>query len=308
MRQVASRLLALTAWTLSGCFLSHAPDRDPTVSDAGTDANRPDAARCDRGAPCDCRAVRALPAGTHWVGVAPDRVFFNPYLSPAHRVVLTRTVWVGTTEATAGCYQGCIESGACTEPELVPRLSEAPRWTFGERYWENPRWSDHPIAGLTSEQAREYCAWLGGRLPTSAEWEKLARGEDGRAVPWAARPPDPTSPPAPTDLEEHAYKPDGPAGSMEPMLLPVNSLPQGVGPYGHFHLIGNATEWVADSAATYSAGDQVDPLDDVPGADRVIRSNFEPAWARRTLEIFPVRQVPIGVRCAFDVEPEAMPR
>ncbi len=300
--------------TLSACYLSHEVSSDAAsgIADAGTDGPVADAGRCRRGAACDCRAASMLPAGTHWIGVSLERTSSNPFISPAHRVVLTRDAWVGTFEASAGCYQRCIEAGACTDPELPPGLADAPRWVFGDRYWEEARSADRPIAGVTWDQATEYCAWLGGRLPTNAEWEKLARGTDGRGVPWEPAPLDPALPPDPSALAlcAHAHRPDfGCSGEADDgALVAIDSHPQGVGPFGHFHVIGNAAEWVADTVAPYRAEDAVDPLDDVPGDERVIRSLFQGGWIRDSFDDFPSNRVPIGVRCAFDVEPEPLLR
>lgn len=311
MRRVALAAIACSA--LVGCHLSHelsGSDAGLRPRDGGVDARIVDAGACAAGAPCDCRAVRVLPAGTHWVGVASERTSSNPFISPVHRVTLTRDTWVGTYEASAGCYARCMDEGACSAPELL--ATDVPRWGFGERYWESERWADRPIGGLTWEQARAYCAWLGGRLPTNAEWEKLARGSDGRGLPWEPPPADPGWPPRPSGVSlcEHAHRPGfACTGELVPLsLAPIDSHPQGVGPYGHFHVIGNAPEWVADSVARYSAEDAVDPLDEIPGAGRIIRGVFDGGWIRDELERFAWDREPLGVRCAFDTEPMPLPR
>ncbi|WP_420630477.1 protein kinase domain-containing protein [Candidatus Leptofilum sp.] len=93
---------------------------------------------------------------------------------------------------------------------------------------------DYPINNVSWHGANAYCQWVGGRLPTEAEWELAATGGDGRIYPWG------------DDLEND----DGVitavfAGTFN-NLQPVNSLPEGVSPYGLHHMAGNVWEWVAD--------------------------------------------------------------
>lgn len=304
-------MIAACVAALGGCYQSHAvedagrrADGDP-VGDGGL----PDGHtghECAAGEPCDCRAASVLPSGTHWVGVAVDRPSSNPFISPAHRVILSRTAWIATFEASTACYVRCIDAGACAEPELPEGLEDSSGWIFGSGYWRDDRWHDHPIVGLTWAQAAAYCSWLGGRLPTNAEWEKLVRGEDGRAVPWEEPPVDPAWPSDPSGIAlcEYAHRPSFACSSHEPVtMVPIDSYGAGRGPYGHYNVVGNAAEWAADSLAVYDEDDRVDPLDDDASGERVIRSLFGPGWDRDTFEDFPRNHVPIGVRCAFDAEP-----
>jgi formylglycine-generating enzyme required for sulfatase activity len=86
---------------------------------------------------------------------------------------------------------------------------------------------DYPATGITLEAARAYAKHLGKRLPTSAEWEKAARGTDGRLYPWG-----------------NTFEP-GRANIVDGQgLQPVGSYPEGVSPYGAYDMTGNAWEWV----------------------------------------------------------------
>ncbi len=87
---------------------------------------------------------------------------------------------------------------------------------------------DLPVTGVSREDANRFCKWAGGRLPTEVEWEKAARGTDGRKYPWGN--------------EEHldfAYlKGETPA--------PIGSHPKDISPYGVMDMAGNVSEWVND--------------------------------------------------------------
>lgn len=100
-----------------------------------------------------------------------------------------------------------------------------------------PGMDGHPVYGVSWEDARAYAQWSGKRLPSVAEWEKAARGTDGRLYPWGNQP-------DPKKCNAYESKPRN--GTYGPESLdPVKSHPEGASPYDAYNMTGNVWEWTA---------------------------------------------------------------
>lgn len=98
---------------------------------------------------------------------------------------------------------------------------------------------DHPVTNVTFFDAKAFCKWVGGRLPSEQEWEKAARGTDARIWPWGNQP-DPSR----ADCKERGI----------PSAMPVGSFPAGASPYGCLDMAGNVREWTLDYLNAYPGG------------------------------------------------------
>jgi formylglycine-generating enzyme required for sulfatase activity len=130
---------------------------------------------------------------------------------------------------TAAQYKACVDDGACSAPDVGGRCT----------YWLEYR-QQNPVNCVDWDQAGAYCAWAGKRLPTEAEWEKAARGTDGRKYPWG------NSPGPSCDFAVMADPKAGGQGCGSLGTLPVGSRPKGEGPFGTLDTIGNLWEWLED--------------------------------------------------------------
>ncbi|CAN5921408.1 hypothetical protein BH11MYX4_BH11MYX4_61540 [soil metagenome] len=198
------------------------------------------------------------------------------------------------TEVPVRRYARCVTAGACSPPSFAA----------GDQRFDAP---DLPVTSVRWEDAVAYCTWIGGRLPTEAEWERAARGRAGHTFPWG----DVYN----AHLANHGAWADDPSDGRDGFigLAPIGSFPDGATPTGLLDMAGNAAEWVSDwfdldeEGYGYGRGAVVNPKG-VPFGPRghVVRGgSYRRAahWLRNAARYaLPFASREIGFRCAYDLK------
>lgn len=160
-----------------------------------------------------------VPAGPFTMGADAGG---EPDERPAHAVTL-RAFRIDRTEVTREDYRRCVRAGVC------------------EGFYARPGWREPraAVTGVSWFMAVRYCRWVGGRLPTEPEWEKAARGADGRTYPWGNE--RPTRARAVFGQRMNVGEPAA-----------VGARPEGASPYGALDMAGNVWEWTASVYDPYA--------------------------------------------------------
>ena len=226
--------LAALALALAACS-SREPGRDPPSTSADPSASAPPLAASPSASATAFASARAdvapegmalVPGGSFTMGADHGGELDE---HPAHTVTIP-AFYLDLTEVTNEAWQRCVAASACPPPDAT----SAGKNGFGaDDRFRGPK---QPVSAVSWDEARAYCARLGKRLPTEAEWEKAARGTDARRYPWGSNEPTP----------DHAVF-GGRGVSRD-----VGTHPEGDGPYGHHDLAGNVWEWVEDVYDPYA--------------------------------------------------------
>lgn len=145
---------------------------------------------------------------------------------PSH-LVKVEGFFLDRTAVTNRAYDECVHAGKCRAPAASSTGSFGPDAAF--------RGPEQPVSSISWDDAHTYCAFVGKRLPTEAEFERAARGDDERMYPWGDEPPTPDR-----------------AVFVTTRTAIVGTHPAGAGPYGHVDLAGNVWEWIEDLYDPYA--------------------------------------------------------
>ena len=261
----ATALLVLAIPGLLGGVRPAKAEAPPTPATIGQTWTRPK----------DGAEMVAVPAGEFTMGSNDPEIFMTP--SRPQRQVTLDGYWIDKNLVTVAQYRKfCKATGR--------KMPDPPEWG-----WKD----DHPVVNVTWYDAKVYCDWAGASLPTEAQWEKAARGTDGRAFPWGN--------------QWDATK----ANSLESRLqatTPVGSYPEGASPYGALDMAGNVWEWCADYYGKdyYKSAPARNPTGPRSGEGRVQRGG---SWgdslelpfrcAYRHYDVPGYRYLIVGFRCAL---------
>ncbi|MBI3151614.1 MAG: SUMF1/EgtB/PvdO family nonheme iron enzyme [Chloroflexi bacterium] len=171
--------------------------------------------------PTDGMTQLFVPAGVFFMGGMD--VYRESDELPAHEVRID-AFWIDQVEVTNGMYNLCVQADSCRPPVLNSSDNRP-------EYFGNAKFQDYPVVNVTWYDANVYCQWTGRRLPTEAEWERAARGDDKRNFPWGDEPPN--------EYNSNSLNIVGDTSR-------VGSYAEGASPFGVLDLAGNVWEWVMD--------------------------------------------------------------
>ena len=188
-----------------------------------------------------------IPGGAFAKGDPPHQEELGPYAIDRYPV-------------TVAAYAPFIASGGYDQP----RHWSAQGWAWRKqnaidrpRFWDEDEWRaylvpNHPVVGVSFYEAEAYAAFRGARLPTEAEWEKAARGVEGRRYPWG-----------------HDWLDDacGMRGVGPRSTVPIGVFPKGQSPYGVRDLVGCIWQWCTDPFVGWGNASGADADDDAMDAE-----------------------------------------
>jgi formylglycine-generating enzyme required for sulfatase activity len=229
-------------------------------------------------------SMSLVPAGNFIAG--SDQGYENE--KPVHTVYLDN-FYIDKYEVTNALYKVCVEAGTCQPPDKTGSFTR-------ESYYGNPQFDTYPVVYVDWEKANSYCQWRGMSLPTEAQWEKAARGTDGRTYPWG------------NNIDQTYANYNNVVGDT----TEVGNYESGKSQFGVYDMAGNAWEWVADwySDTYYLNTPLTNPTGPTTGEYRVLRggswhddkstvTTSNRGWNQ--LEYF--ENVDFGFRCAMDGTP-----
>ena len=237
-----------------------------------------------------------VPAGTFVMGLQSDRaeglaarhrvpeLMARRWLGPQRpdRNLTAKACYIDRAEVTNAQYKSFVDATGHPAPP-------SPAWEGNQ---VKPDVAHHPVTHVTWDDADAYAKWAGKRLPTEAEWERAARGGDGRLFPWGET----------YDPKLCVTALDGAKGTSD-----VGTRPQGRSPFGCDDMIGNVLEWTRDSFLPYPGAEAEGlPFDETKKVARGAGWDEEdPLFTLCTTRhvLAPdTRAANLGFRCVKDVE------
>ena len=211
-------------------------------------------------------------------------------------MVAVRGFFIDINEVTVKRYTACVDAGACDAP-----------FTGGECNFGESKRGSYPINCVTWDEACRFCAWEGKRLPTEAEWEKAARGTDGRKYPWGSDAPDAAD----------VYRANYGEGLTKLLWMrdqweydaPTGFFSKWASPYRCNDMAGNVAEWVEDWWVDSYEGLSADnPTGPAKGNQHVVRGGSFREYRQRIrtsargYHYIDFMDGNVGFRCAVDAE------
>ncbi|MCI0554980.1 MAG: formylglycine-generating enzyme family protein, partial [Anaerolineae bacterium] len=231
-----------------------------------------------------------VPAGEFTMGSEDGSTDEQP-----ERTVPLDAFWIDKSEVTNKMYAACVEAGVCDEP------TNSSSYTHSS-YYGNSEFDDYPVIYVDWNMAKTYCEWADRRLPTEAEWEKAARGENANVYPWGNTFDGTLVNFCDTNCSFDWADKSSDDGFAD--VAPVGSYPNGASPYGAYDMAGNVWEWVSSLYQPYPY-DGTDGREDLTSSDsRALRGGSWGSYVDNVRSAVRYRFVPtvtdvnVGFRCA----------
>ena len=233
-----------------------------------------------------------IPAGQFLMGCVPGDKKCDKHETPQHSVKISQDFWIARTDVDVTAYERFVAAGKSAHPKVKmphPPVGFNPKW----------QWTNHPIVDVEWEEAKSYCSWADGRLPTEAEWEYAARGgQENQIYPFSS-------------FSESRDKANfyGKSGNDNfEYTSPVGSFD--ANSFELYDMAGNVWQWVSDWYTTtyYAESPAQDPKGPPSGKEHVIRGGSFDSDPMEHLRIsfrkaFSKAWSNIGFRCVLEDTP-----
>jgi formylglycine-generating enzyme required for sulfatase activity len=237
-----------------------------------------------------------VPAGEFLMGSSNADMEAIYREKPQHTVYLD-AFWIDKYEVTNAQYKKCVDVRKCTKPSNERSFTRI-------TYYGDPNYDNYPVINVWWNDARTFCEWIGKRLPTEAEWEKAARGTDGRIYPWGSIWDGTKLNYCDRNCQFDWKDKNSNDGYVD--TAPVGSYSNNISPYGAMDMAGNVEEWTADwfDDYFYSNYPSRNPSGPTLGQYRVLRGGSWQDDATKVRVAFRIGAiqdywgVDVGFRCA----------